>query len=100
MDIGEIFTFRIGMPGKIAHARAVDRCTISEIAEGNAHRLNAVPHRQQPFHILIGDDDRHVPLFDDVWLVLVVGEKFTSGLGQSSMNLPSAAKDQAAWKSR
>ena len=66
MDIGEIFAFRIGMLGKVAHARAVDSCSISEIAEGNAHRLNAVPHWQQPFHILIGDDDRHRLISDEV----------------------------------
>ena len=62
VDVGEIFAFGIRMPGKVTHARAVNRRSIGEVAEGNPHRFNAVPHRQQPFHILVRDDDRHVLL--------------------------------------
>ena len=62
VDVGEIFALGIGVPSKVAHARAVNRRSIGEVAEGNPHRFNAVQHRQQSFYVLIRDDNRHVLL--------------------------------------
>src|ERR1700749_810715 len=59
MDIGEILAFRIGVPGEIAHARTVDSRAIGKVAESHAHRLDAIPHRQQTLHVVVGNDDGH-----------------------------------------
>jgi hypothetical protein len=59
MDIGEIFAPWIGMSGKIAHARTVDGAAIGKVAEGHAHGLDAILHRQQTLHVVVGNDDRH-----------------------------------------
>ncbi len=63
MDVGEILAFRIGMLREIAHARPVDGDAVGEIAERDPHRLDAVGHRQQPFHVIVGDDDGHALVF-------------------------------------
>ncbi len=44
MDVCEMFALGIGVLGEVAHARAVDRGAIGKIAEGYAHRLNAIFH--------------------------------------------------------
>ena len=63
MDIGEVFALGVGMLREVAHARPVDRDAVGEIAEGDPHRLDAVRHRQQPLHVVVGDDDGHARCF-------------------------------------
>ena len=48
---------RTARRARFRHApRRRDCRSIGEVAEGNPHRLDAVPHREQPFHVFIGDE--------------------------------------------
>ena len=47
------------MASEVAHPRPVDGDSAGEIPERHAHRLDAIRHREEPLHVVIGDDESH-----------------------------------------
>jgi hypothetical protein len=54
------------MLGDVPNARTIDGTSRGKIAKRDAHRFDAILHRQQPLHVIVGDDDGHGHTFPGI----------------------------------